>query len=376
MWASEILTSISQTPPSWSDSPKGASLSEVAVTRARRRKSFGADSPEVVTTGGFVSLFAFVGDQIGCLLLWWSDQIRPDWETKLATVRAQAQRRANRRIIMRQVGDRLIPVGVTSGRVHALTEDGGDAEGSRPGNRRRRRNQGQNPALDRLLGQVDIAGQDIEEVSRPNAFCGSLRSVLTEVSQLMIMEAMRLSLIEHEQQQQRQREEEERNRRNGETSERGRSTEVGNNTNLTVPSSGQRSSSMTPPESVGGVDHRTSSSVPNNNPLDGLQADGSWRRDTPQFSRFGAEDTVSAVPLSSFTTRTGGTDGDSTTISSESSGTGRSSTRPTIDAVDEVEGGVDYTTLPSSPESSGQPHLFLARTGDGETTGSRSRTPE
>ena len=65
---------------------------------------------------------------------------------------------------MRQVGDRLIPVGVTSGRVHALTEDGGDAEGSRSGSRRRRRNQGQNPALDRLLGPVDIAGQDLEEV--------------------------------------------------------------------------------------------------------------------------------------------------------------------------------------------------------------------
>ena len=66
---------------------------------------------------------------------------------------------------MRQVGDRLIPVGVTSGRVHALTEDGGDAEGSRSGSRRRRRNQGQNPALDRLLGQVDLAGQDLEEVN-------------------------------------------------------------------------------------------------------------------------------------------------------------------------------------------------------------------
>jgi hypothetical protein len=66
---------------------------------------------------------------------------------------------------MRQVGDRLIPVGVTSGRVHALTEDGGDAEGSRSSSRRRRRNQGQNPALDRLLGQVDMAGQDLEDVS-------------------------------------------------------------------------------------------------------------------------------------------------------------------------------------------------------------------
>lgn len=83
---------------------------------------------------------------------------------------------------MRQVGDRLIPVGVTSGRVHALTEDGGDAEGSRSGNRRRRRNQGQNPALDRLLGQVDIGGPDLEEVRPSNSFCHRLRDVLTGLS--------------------------------------------------------------------------------------------------------------------------------------------------------------------------------------------------
>lgn len=44
------------------------------------------------------------------------DQIRPDWEERLAAVKAAVARRANRRIIMRQVGDRLIPVGVTSSR--------------------------------------------------------------------------------------------------------------------------------------------------------------------------------------------------------------------------------------------------------------------
>lgn len=195
------------------------------------------------------------------------------------------------------------------------------------------------------------------------------------------MEAMRLSLIEHEQQQQRQREEEERNRRNGETSQRGRSTEAGNNANLTIPSFGQRSSSVIPPEPAGErVDHRPSSSVPNNNPLDGLHPNGSWQRES-QFSRLAAAldaaNMVSVIPLSSSTTRTGGTDGDSGTISSESSGTGRSSTRPTTDAIDGVEGHVDYTTLPSSPESPGQPRSFPAGTGaDEAATGSRSRTPE
>lgn len=117
-----------------------------------------------MSIGEFVLLVTFNVGKGESLLSFLSDQIRPDWEAKLAAVRAQAQRRANRRIIMRQVGDRLIPVGVTSGRVHALTEDGGDAEGSRSGSRRRRRNQGQNPALDRLLGQVDMAGPDLEEV--------------------------------------------------------------------------------------------------------------------------------------------------------------------------------------------------------------------
>lgn len=334
------------TPPSWPDSPKNASSSEAAATRARRRKSFGADSPEVVTI----------------------DQIRPDWEAKLAAVRAQAQRRANRRIIMRQVGDRLIPIGVTSGRVHALTEDGGEAEGNRPGGRRRRRNQGQNPALDRLLGQVDIAGQDLEE--------------------LMIMEAMRLSLLEHEQHQQRQREEEERNRQNGETSERGRSMEAGNNASLVIPS-GQRSSSMVPPEPAEErVDPRPSSSVPNNNPMDGLDASGNWQRDS-QFSTLVAAlnttNTMSATlmdssrspPLSSSTTRTGGIDIDAATISSDSSGTGHSFTGPIPDPVDETGVDVDYTTLPSSPESSNHPRLApqTARNDEAETS-SRSRTPE
>lgn len=194
----------------------------------------------------------------------------------------------------------------------------------------------------------------------------------------MVMEAMRLSLIEHDQQQQRQREEEERNRRNGENDERGRPTEAGNSASLNV-SSGQRSSSVVPPEPIGErIDHRPSSSVPNNNVLDGLHTDGSWRRNPSRLMALGAglnaANAVLAIPLSSSTTQTGGTDEDIATISSGSSGTGRSSTRPTPDAVDEVE-GVDYTTLPSSPESLGQPPSFPARTGDDEAiNGSTSRT--
>ncbi|EPQ58422.1 hypothetical protein GLOTRDRAFT_72827 [Gloeophyllum trabeum ATCC 11539] len=160
------------TPPSWPDSAGGSSqpTSPMPPTMKRRRKSFGADSPDVVTT----------------------DQIRPDWEAKLAAVRAAVARRANRRIIMRQVGDRLIPVGITSGRIHPLPEgEQGEAEGSTEGrgSRRSRRRQ-QNPDLNQFLGSIPIGGQDLEE--------------------LMVMEAMRLSLLEHEEQQRKQREEEER----------------------------------------------------------------------------------------------------------------------------------------------------------------------
>jgi len=164
-------------PPSWPESPKQPEASPTAAMK-RPRKSFGADSPEVVTI----------------------DQIRPDWEAKLAAVRAAVARRANRRIIMRQVGDRLIPVGISSGRVHALApEEGGQAENAEGaaepggGRSRRSRRRQQNQDLNQLLGTMGIAGQDLEE--------------------LMVMEAMRLSLVEHEEQQRKQREEEEKKKR-------------------------------------------------------------------------------------------------------------------------------------------------------------------
>ncbi|KAI0957131.1 hypothetical protein AcW1_005621 [Taiwanofungus camphoratus] len=162
------LGSEGATPPSW---PEPTLELPMPSTAKRRHKSFSADSPEVVTI----------------------DHIRPDWEAKLAAVRAAVTRRANRRIIMRQVGDRLIPVGVTSGRVHALPTEDAQIEnvegggGVERGSRRSRRRQ-QNPDLNQFLGTMGIGGQDLEE--------------------LMVMEAMRLSLLEHEEQQRREREEE------------------------------------------------------------------------------------------------------------------------------------------------------------------------
>ncbi|KAJ3001978.1 hypothetical protein NUW54_g6099 [Trametes sanguinea] len=166
------------TPPSWPDSPKATSQQSLDAASnpgmRRRRKSFGANDPEVVTV----------------------DMIHPDWEAKLAAVRAAVARRANRRIIMRQVGDRLIPVGVTSGRVHPIPAEEGGAEtpegSSDRGSRRSRRRQ-QNQEINQFLGSMGLGGQDLEE--------------------LMVMEAMRLSLIEHEAQQRRQQEEEAKRKR-------------------------------------------------------------------------------------------------------------------------------------------------------------------
>ncbi|KAF8320044.1 hypothetical protein DL93DRAFT_2032844, partial [Clavulina sp. PMI_390] len=134
----------------------------------RRRKSVSHTSADVVTI----------------------DQIRPDWEAKLNAVRATVARRANRRIVMRQIGDQLIPVGITSGRVVALPPGSEGAvvidenAGSRSG--RRRRHQAGNGDLNQLLGQM--GGPDLEE--------------------LMVMEAMRLSMVEENERQRKAREEE------------------------------------------------------------------------------------------------------------------------------------------------------------------------
>lgn len=95
-------------------------------------------------------------------LCYFTDQIRPDWEAKLAAVRAAVTRRANRRIIMRQVGDRLIPVGVTSGRPQPNPDEAGGESADNGGSRRSRRRQ--QPANEGFAQYVGM-GQDLEEVS-------------------------------------------------------------------------------------------------------------------------------------------------------------------------------------------------------------------
>lgn len=116
---------------------------------------------------------------------------------------------------MRQVGDQLIPVGVTSSRVHALSgggerTDDGEHENGNTGSGSRRRRGGRTlgpPDLSQLLGQIGVGGQEVEEVT------GVLLRVdgvlMLGIIQLMVMEAMRLSLLEH---QEHQRKEDERRR--------------------------------------------------------------------------------------------------------------------------------------------------------------------
>ncbi|BEI83530.1 hypothetical protein CcaverHIS002_0401340 [Cutaneotrichosporon cavernicola] len=138
--ASEFSTALS-------DRPLSPGSSDLAALReeGKRRKSVSCKAKEVVTI----------------------DAIRPDWEAKLNAVKAQAARRAARRIVMRQVGDRLIPIGYTSSRA---------------------------------TGQADFS------MSIPPEESGSRRSRRTrererEMEEMMIMEAMRLSLLDQEEYQ-------------------------------------------------------------------------------------------------------------------------------------------------------------------------------
>ena len=95
---------------------------------------------------------------------------------KLNQVRAAVARRANRRIIMRQVGDQLVPIGVSRGTVVTLSpgtegassDDSSVGSGSRRSRRRERRGE-----YAQFMG---MHGQDLEEVriSEPYPLCGKL----------------------------------------------------------------------------------------------------------------------------------------------------------------------------------------------------------
>ncbi|KAK7466947.1 SNF1-interacting protein [Stygiomarasmius scandens] len=263
----------------WLDSHKGSSSIETSVpsapTHKRRQKSFGADSPEVVTT----------------------DHIRPDWEAKLAAVRAAVTRRANRRIIMRQVGDRLIPVGVTSGRVHALTGEEGGSEGAENGGssrRSRRRQQAPNGPFEQYLGQ------DLEE--------------------LMVMEAMRLSLLEHEEQQRKEAEEKKKKEKEA-----------------AAKSDSSAESGAGPSTDSSNVEASSSSSTPQNRSFLNIRRASKSRSPSPAARPTGNDHQADAPPFSTLNAALSTSSTASAILNSSISGVG------------------ENTSVPGAPESVSQP---------------------
>lgn len=114
---SQALSLSEDTPLSSSPAPSPG----LSKPEGTRRKSVSSKAKEVITI----------------------DQIRPDWEAKLNAVKAAAARRAARRIVMRQVGDRLIPIGYTSARATGQADFSmsiPQEEGGSGGGRRSRRN--------------------------------------------------------------------------------------------------------------------------------------------------------------------------------------------------------------------------------------------
>ncbi|MBW0543583.1 hypothetical protein O181_083298 [Austropuccinia psidii MF-1] len=165
-----------------------SSVIESEIRTAKRRHTTSHTSQEVVTT----------------------DSIQPDWQTKLETVKATVQRRANRRIIFRQEGDRLIPVGITSSRdpsgsafFAAIEAEQSSSSGSL--NSRR--------GLGNLLGSHSHGNSTTASSSSRRHRPGQHSNHGVDLEEFMIMEAMRLSLAEEEERKRKLAQEEERNRK-------------------------------------------------------------------------------------------------------------------------------------------------------------------
>lgn len=177
-------------------------LSSLSISPSSgRRKSVSASSASVVTV----------------------DHLHPDWQAKLDAVRATAARRANRRIVFRRVGDRLIPVGITSSRdvmAAAAAAEAGMA-GASPGSgtedpsglrglsrRNRRRGSGREPEVQQYLS--GLAGQECVHPFLSVASEMEADDDTHSLEELMIMEAMRLSMLEEEERQKKEKAEREK----------------------------------------------------------------------------------------------------------------------------------------------------------------------
>lgn len=192
------------------DATDAANFAEMAigtggagVQGAGKKKILPADDPSVITV----------------------DQVRPDWHIKLAQAEAAVARRANRRVIMRQVGDRLIPIGISSSRMGAdlaAAAESGRINLNGPGGSIIL-NEGQN-----WPGSTGSVTTSRRRSSRPSRGAGDglpefarlMRMGAGEdMEEAMVMEAMRLSLLEHEEQQRKQAEEEKKKKAEAATTE-------------------------------------------------------------------------------------------------------------------------------------------------------------
>lgn len=197
--------------PQASGSSSAVSSSEDSVQQAEkkpRRKSFAHTEKEVVTTGQSLGELPHGSTLLIRAACPFTDQLHPDWQAKVEAMKATVARRANRRIVFRQVGDRLIPVGVTSGR----SQDGANATISTaqlpPG------------FITQVAAAIDAnnssSGRSRSGRRRNQEIAAYLQSMGIEVGQdleeMMVEEAMRLSMQEEEerrkkeQQQQQQQE--------------------------------------------------------------------------------------------------------------------------------------------------------------------------
>ncbi|WFD34347.1 SNF1-interacting protein [Malassezia cuniculi] len=151
-----------------------------------------------------------------------TDSVHPEWEEQLAKAIESVARCEMRRVIMRQVGDTVVPIGVSSSRMgHSIAEaighnaalgrsvQGGNivlAENVTSVRNETQPRQGRNTFLRRSLNRARRHVQPEPRTRR------SLDVVPREIEDLMLAEAMRRSMIDHEREvaQRKAREEEQR----------------------------------------------------------------------------------------------------------------------------------------------------------------------
>ncbi|KAH9454411.1 hypothetical protein MJO29_007339 [Puccinia striiformis f. sp. tritici] len=217
-----VPTSLASSPPTNQDNissqsapnPSGMMNLEVGRTmmsdetespKMKRRQTTSHTSKEVVTT----------------------DSIQVDWQSKLDAIKAVVQRRANRRIIFRQEGDRLIPVGITSSRdpngsafLAAFEQHSQHESASNPSTISRRglsslisgNHHSPTPSSHPTTTSTSTGSGSGGTVRRQRTTGGenSNNNYGVDLEELMIMEAMRLSLVEEEDRKKKAVEEEEK----------------------------------------------------------------------------------------------------------------------------------------------------------------------